>query len=376
MLMGRALSSRKNNKKFMLLSAIGIVMVVDAHSWGALDLFTSFIPYNSFFMPMFVFISGYFNKVDSDTSLWEYGKRKCKSLLLPYFCISYAAYFIDWILQFYKLGTAPPLSLTSVLRSVLAAGASGEITEIASPLWFIPTLFAVQIVYACLKRVLYKRWNSRILLIAFSLVNIMVVRYAQVMGTTPYTLLVLKVLFFLPFMELGAYYRDVWEKKLANANPLALLLLLLMINMARIMVLPNPSDIAFNNLSRLAGFTSPYPTTPLISYLVGILFWLEVVELVGPSLYENRIVNYISENTLFIMGFHILFFNLLNCVLLAIHRCHPLPEFSVSAFQETAWYRWEHFRQFRLAYFSVGLLGSLALKQAYDRIIKKRFTNC
>ena len=47
----------KSNKKFMLLSAIGIFMVVDHHTWTALNLFGDFIPYNSFFMPMFVFIS-------------------------------------------------------------------------------------------------------------------------------------------------------------------------------------------------------------------------------------------------------------------------------------------------------------------------------
>ena len=30
----------------------------------------------AYFMPMFVFISGYFNKVDQNTSLLEYAKRK------------------------------------------------------------------------------------------------------------------------------------------------------------------------------------------------------------------------------------------------------------------------------------------------------------
>ena len=45
----------------MVLSAIGIFMVVDHHTFTAVNLLGDFIPYNSFFMPMFVFISGYFN---------------------------------------------------------------------------------------------------------------------------------------------------------------------------------------------------------------------------------------------------------------------------------------------------------------------------
>ena len=59
----------KSNKEFMLLSAIGIIFVVDAHAWTSLSLFTAYIPYNSFFMPMFVFISGYFFKPESAESM-------------------------------------------------------------------------------------------------------------------------------------------------------------------------------------------------------------------------------------------------------------------------------------------------------------------
>ena len=65
----------KSNKKFMILSAIGIIMVVDSHTWGAFNIFANYFPFNSFFMPMFVFISGYFNKVDKNTNLWKYTKK-------------------------------------------------------------------------------------------------------------------------------------------------------------------------------------------------------------------------------------------------------------------------------------------------------------
>ena len=46
----------KSNKKFMVLSALCIFMVVDHHTFTAFNLFGDFIPYNSFFMPLFVFI--------------------------------------------------------------------------------------------------------------------------------------------------------------------------------------------------------------------------------------------------------------------------------------------------------------------------------
>ena len=41
----------KSNKKFMLLSAIGIFMVVDSHTFTALNFLGDIIPYNSFLCP-------------------------------------------------------------------------------------------------------------------------------------------------------------------------------------------------------------------------------------------------------------------------------------------------------------------------------------
>lgn len=364
-------NKRKTNKKFMCLSALGIIMVVDAHCWGSLMLFTSFIPYNSFFMPMFVFISGYFNKVDRNTSLWEYIKRKSKTLLLPYFCISLIALFIEWLFECMKLESVSPFTLQRLVHSILRVTVSGEISGIASPLWFVPSLFAVQVVYAFLKKFFYTRWNSRIVIIVLCIINVFVVWYAKTGGVNNYNMVFLKVLFFLPFIEMGILYRDELENELKKKNHLLLLLILLLINMVRIMIMPKPYDIAFDYLSILNGFSSPYPTTPLISSVIGILFWLEMVDLFGPSVYENRVVNYISENTFFIMGFHLIFFNLLNLVLFYINKIHPLPGFDVASFQSSTWYRWEHYVQFRLVYFAVGLLGSLALKQLYDRLWRR-----
>ena len=53
-------SGQKDNKAFMLLSALGILFVVDAHLGQSISFLTQIFPYDSFFMPMFAFVSGYF----------------------------------------------------------------------------------------------------------------------------------------------------------------------------------------------------------------------------------------------------------------------------------------------------------------------------
>ena len=102
-------SRSKSNKKFMLLSAIGIFMVVDHHTFTAFNLFGDFLPYNSFFMPMFVFISGYFNKVDASTKLHTYILKKIRTLLLPYAGISLFVFLMQQLLNLFKAGELQPI---------------------------------------------------------------------------------------------------------------------------------------------------------------------------------------------------------------------------------------------------------------------------
>lgn len=374
----------KSNKKFMLLSAIGIFMVVDHHTWITFNLFGDFIPYNSFFMPMFVFISGYFNKIDSSTGLWTYTKKKVKTLLVPYLFISLLAFGLQWLINWFKLGEKPSVPsgyLTYVLGRIITVGSS---VSIAEPMWFVISLFAVLMVYALIKKLLYKFWNSYVMLVLFSCLNALVVYLAHTIQpeSLTYFLLPLKCLFFLPFLEMGIIYRDHLEKKhtsLSGGAKIALLFILLFINMIRTMYLPIAYDVAFDALGELSGFTSPYIVTPLVSSVVGILFWLTLVDLIGKQVYESRFVNYMSCNTFWIMGLHIAFFNILNCILMLINEhIVELPYFSVATFQETEYYYWELSPNFKLAYLIVGISGPLALKWIYDKIcalVGKVFNN-
>ena len=323
---------------------------------------------------MFVFISGYFNKVDSSTNLWTYLRRKIRTLLVPYAGISLCVFLLQQLINWIKLGEVPSVPswyLSYALERVVTVGSFAPIAE---PMWFVISLFASLIVYALLRKFLDRIWNSYVMFGIFCCLHILVVYLAQTiqLDSVAYLLVPLKVLFFLPFIELGVIYRDHLEKKhegLSGGWKIALLFALLLLNMARTMYLPASYDVAFDALGELSGFTSPYIVTPLVSSLVGILFWLTLVDLAGKPLGESRFVNYMSCNTFWIMGFHILFFNLLNCILMAIDgHIVPLPYFDAEAFRESEWYYWELSKNFRLVYLLFGILGPLALKLIFDRI--------
>lgn len=69
----------KSNKKMLLLSVIGIILVVLSHTKNTINLFGDIFPYGSFFMPMFIFISGYFYKNDN-SPLWGKEGYICKKI--------------------------------------------------------------------------------------------------------------------------------------------------------------------------------------------------------------------------------------------------------------------------------------------------------
>ena len=120
----------KSNKKFMVLSALCIFMVVDHHTFTAFNLFGDYMPYNSFFMPLFVFISGYFNNVDAKTNLLTYIWKKIKHLLFPYIGLSLFVFVIELLMDWYKTGITPEVPdwyLSYCLDRVITIGSFGAI---------------------------------------------------------------------------------------------------------------------------------------------------------------------------------------------------------------------------------------------------------
>ena len=359
----------------MLLSAIGIFMVVDSHTFTCFNILGNFMPYNSFFMPMFVFISGYFNKLDSSSKFWPYFIKKVRSLLVPFAGISLAVFGMQQLINQIKLGDEmtplPSGYFAYVLDRIVTVGSFGAIAEAT---WFVIALFVTLMVYAILKKLLHGMWNSYVMVAMFTAAHIFVVYLAK--NTDPqsltYLLVPLKCLFFLPFLEMGVIYRKHLEKKhesLPAGSKIGLMAALLVLNAVRTLYLPNSYDLAFDRINDLSGFYSPYFVTPLISSIVGILFWLTFVDLIAKPVGESRFVNFMSCNTFWIMGFHILFFNILNCVLMLISRhIAAVPGFDIESFKGSEWYFWEIGSNAKILYVLVGVLGPLLFKWIFDRI--------
>jgi hypothetical protein len=307
--------------------------------------------------------------------MWPYFIKKVRSLLVPYMGISLAVFGIQQLINWIKLGDemtpVPSGYFAYALDRIVTVGSFGAIAE---AMWFVIALFVTLMVYAVMKKLLHRIWNSYVMLALFTAAHIFVVYLAK--NTDPqsltYLLVPLKCLFFLPFLEMGVIYREHVEKKhtsLSAGFKIGLMFALLVVNAVRTLYLPNAYDLAVDRINDLTGFYSPYYVTPLISSIVGTLFWLTFVDLIAKPVGESRFVNYMSCNTFWIMGFHILFFNILNCILLLISRhIAAIPGFDIESFKGSEWYFWDIGNNAKILYVLAGVLGPLLFKWIFDKI--------
>lgn len=261
------------NNKMNILKALGILMAVGVHAGIR---FLPWFPPDSFNMPLFFFISGYFFH---DKDFISFMKSKVKHLVIPLLSWNLIFGILCTVLLSYGLvHFGHPLSLKTLF---IDSFTYGQAFEFNAPTWFVGTLVEVQIVYWLLHR-FFKR-NHVILLLLTLLFYLAAWTMAdnQVHEFYGYGVLALeKVLFVLIFYEMGAVYHLFLEKKdLFSMNRIACLIL-------------------FNGF--LLGFVNPNLNTivalmkvphqmflPLLTALSGIYFYLQIAELLKDKVKGN-----------------------------------------------------------------------------------------
>lgn len=287
----------------MILSALGILFVADVHLGQPLSILTKVFPYDSFFMPMFTFISGYFFK-ESHCRSWKdvvnYSITKFRRLFLPY--LGWAVFYncLCSILFRMELWNIRGLSLRDLIYNIATSGVTSAFN---SPAWFAPMLFSVCVVYCVIRRILSAVWNDHLGLAALLVISVAAVGAAGTDFRIPLLYMPLKIGFFLSFYHAGLYFRKYLEDRFDRLHSIAVCLSAAGINWALISRYGNA--IAFPICSSMSGFQSGNLLLPLITSATGTVFWLRIAKLLVPMIGHNKLVNYISENTFFIMTHHI-----------------------------------------------------------------------
>ena len=330
---------RKTDKSMMILSALGILFVIDGHCGMPLNLFARVFPYDSFFMPMFVFISGYFyNNRHAETvrSTVLYIKDKFLKLMVPYILWSIFYGVLVTGLRNAGIATWSGTTFLSLPGNILSYGTTFDVNGAA---WFVPMLFFTILTYVILRKIFGKFFQDYLAMAGFVALGCLSVYFCrQGYNLDARYLMLLKIGFFIQFFHLGYFFRnhgDAWFKK---QNALKICLLLMLVNGCLMLWYP---DLNFYSCAFMNDFKKNGMLVPFVTSLTGILFWLKISQCLSAGLGENKLVNLISNHTFFIMEHHLLSKNILYVLFWLLRDkvgLHVFMDLDAAMLKSDSWY--------------------------------------
>ena len=357
----------KENKQFMILSAIGIILVVICHLSGEMNRKLTLFPSSSFFIPLFIFISGYFYKEEKEKQLGKYILYKFKKLMIPFFIINLIYGVIVNILKHYQIVQYG--ETINFYTLFVQPFINNNQFVLNFPAWFVPILFVTTCVYAVIhkfsKKVTFIK--DEILLIVFIILQAIAVYYQDFAKAQNVITIIWKVLFFLPFFQIGHLYRIKWHEKENQLPTIPYLLLLMIINYCFGKVF---GDLNYD-MHEFSGFQSQYMFLPLCTSMTGILFYTRIARILSKWLGENKIINDISNHTSSIMSHHLFAAFILNIIFYVMKLKWNFPYFDIEKFQKGWIYvceipGWDMVIQ--LGYVLLGIIVPLLFSKVFEKI--------
>jgi len=359
----------KTNEQLMILSVIGIIVVVFCHMPAELFTFTEIFP----FITLFVFISGYFYKEQNEENIGRYIYYKFKKLIIPFLIINLVYGIIINILKYFNfINYGADLNLYTLFIQPFTNNSQFIFNY---PAYFVPAIFLTTACYTVIHKAIknIKWFKEEILLGIFIILNILSIVLRVHINQPNYNLIFLRVMFFLPFFQFGYLYKNKWQEKEDKIPTIPYLIILFFINY----ILYKIYGTLNYNMHEFSSFRTEGLVIPLISSIVGILFYTRLARVLSKWLGKNKLVNYISNNTFAIMTHHMFVLFIFNFILYLIN-CYivQIPYFDAIRFGQGWVYIYEipNLRiLIQIGYVIYAIAGSLGLQYVYDKI-KEKYT--
>lgn len=346
----------KNRVVYMdIVKAFAIIAVVIGHSESP---FTPIV--YLYHIPLFFFISGYFFSDYYSKAPFLLLKRRLKTLYIPF--IGYELFFlilhnVFFTLNIYsdKVGYEDTVSHLYTIQdfSINAVKILAFIgtEQLAGPLWFILSLFTVNLLFVFISYLTtkYIRENPEyfrffVIFLAFLIGNI-TTHYGFKNYYNLNTSLVALLIFYM-----GYTFRKLEHKTYFNLYLLIISSLFLVMSS-----LYGPIDMASN--------TYLSPSFLIVNSLAGVYINIHLAKIIVSKKINYTILEYIGKNTFAIMALHFLSFKLINLIQVKLNN---LPIYMVAKYPvidgTNGWW---------ILYSVCGVLLPLVVTYISDKLIQK-----
>ncbi len=361
------LATRQTNTKMNLVKTYAIVAVVCSHTNGGGIVFPMsnwFSPFY-YFMPLFVFVSGYFyNEKYDSIPFFSFIKGKISTLVIPYFVWNFIYGLINLLFRSLNvINYGDSFNLKSLLIRPWIDGHQFHFNIAA---WFMLSLFLDILLIFILRKILKKihlQYDTVLLLVTFA-ISVFCIIFAQKGYNTGMYLCITKAGFMLPYYQLGFWYKkheNIFNKHKAISIGILFSILYLCLVFG--------GNQGLNAQVVFANFKGN-PFTISLTTTATILLTSTVCEILEPAFSKSKIINTIGDNTFSVMMHHGIIIFTINFALYILSRVADIASFDVGKFQSTLWYvyPWRDERIF-LIYVISGVMCPILMKLLYNKVI-------
>ena len=301
--------------KINLLKALAIILVVSGHL--EFRLFDMFPPY-SFQLALFFFISGMLFKDKYLDNVFEYIKRRVKSLLVLYFL--YSAFYAVVTIGIEKLtGKFWGMEL-SLKNFFITPFLNGHQFDLSCPMWFVPQLFITMIIFLYCQRLLREK-SEPIKFAFYTLLGFSAIPLTKIVPVvTPLLLVIVRTIFSLFFVYLGHFYTTKIEGKYNIFTPkvLGAVICLQAVLWHFNRDFTAEHGIGLSYVLVWARFDNQI-IVPVLTSITGIWFSMWFINVTYEYIKNINFIKLIGENTYHIMANHLAVMFILTAIIFKIN---------------------------------------------------------
>lgn len=352
--MKKIIKEEQYNTQFGVLLFIATLLVIFGHTGISLGSFEWLFHYDSFHMPLFVFISGYFfNTNVSLKNFFKFLKKKINKLIIPFFVFN-LIYGLLAVYLYHKLEITWCNGDNFLYNMFIVPFTSGYgFFGFNSPAWFILMLFWVEII-SYISYLIFNRLKheDKIIWIIDFLIAILAVHISKNFVKTDFIIFLTRTLYMIFWFSTGIIYKKYLEKH-DNLNSIWYFLIIFLIQFSILILCDGKEMNAFI-------FNSTFTNNGLLTIMVGgtgVALYLRISRILDDSLGRSSVVKYISKNSFNIMMHQTFGFFVLNVLFLILSNLFSIPGFDYNSFQTNQFYRFYPFGHpaFSLLYCMFGL---------------------